>query len=68
MCFDFYFGVVIYRTHIIAQYKNMFDIADIHGDRKGRSGLFGHPIYARYHRHLRQDDACVKWRMNNNKE
>jgi hypothetical protein len=26
---------VIYRGHIIAQYKNIDDIADIHGDRRG---------------------------------
>jgi hypothetical protein len=35
MCFYFYFGVVMYRGHIIAQCKNMFDIADIHGDKRG---------------------------------
>jgi hypothetical protein len=25
----------MYRGHTIAQYKNMFDIADIYGDRRG---------------------------------
>jgi hypothetical protein len=35
MCFDFCFSVVLYRGHIIAQYKNMCDIADIYGDRNG---------------------------------
>jgi hypothetical protein len=35
ICFGFYFGVVIYLGHTIAQYKNIFDIADIYGDRRG---------------------------------
>jgi hypothetical protein len=35
MWFDFCFAVVMYRGHIIAQYKNIFNIADIHGDRRG---------------------------------
>jgi hypothetical protein len=35
----------MYQGHIIVQDKNMFDIADIYGDRRG-SGLFGHYIYS----------------------
>jgi predicted oxidoreductase len=34
---------MMYRGYIIAQYKNMFDIADIYGDRKW-SELFGDPV------------------------
>jgi hypothetical protein len=33
----------MYRRHIIAQFKNMFDIADIYGERR-RSGLVGNPL------------------------
>jgi hypothetical protein len=29
ICFGFCFGIMMYRGHIISQYKNMFDIADI---------------------------------------
>jgi hypothetical protein len=42
MWFDFCFAVVMYRGHIIAQYKNIFDIADIHGDRR-RAWTFSTP-------------------------
>jgi hypothetical protein len=32
------FAIVMYRGYIIAQYKNMFDIADIDADRRERPG------------------------------
>jgi hypothetical protein len=38
MCFGFCFGAVMYRGRIIAEYKNIFDIAVIaviYGDRRG---------------------------------
>jgi hypothetical protein len=35
MCFGFRFTVVMYRGHILAGWENIFDIADIDGNRMG---------------------------------
>jgi hypothetical protein len=34
----------VWRGHILAQYKNMFDIVDIYGDRGGGVGIFRYLI------------------------
>jgi hypothetical protein len=49
MCFGFRFTVVMYRGDILAEWENIFDIADIDGNRRGGgggggSGLFLPPI------------------------
>jgi hypothetical protein len=44
ICFGFCFGVVMYRGHIIAQYKNIFDIADIYGERRAVRNLPSIPL------------------------
>jgi hypothetical protein len=44
MCFGFRFTVVMYRGHILGERENIFDIADIDGNRRGGSGLFLPPI------------------------
>jgi hypothetical protein len=41
--FDLCFPDVMYRGDILAQYKNMFDIAHIDGNRSGRD--FFYPLY-----------------------
>jgi hypothetical protein len=43
MCFGFRFTIVMYPGHILAEWENIFDIADIDGNRRG-SGLFLPPI------------------------
>jgi hypothetical protein len=40
MCFGFRFTVVMYRGHIPAERENIFDIADIDGNRRGGQDFF----------------------------
>jgi hypothetical protein len=44
MCFRFRFTVVMYRGHILAEWENILDIADIDGHRRGGQDFF----YPRY--------------------
>jgi hypothetical protein len=37
---------VIYRGHIIAEYKNMLDMTNIYGDRKGVRTFWTYHIYS----------------------
>jgi hypothetical protein len=45
MCFGFRFTVVMYRGHILAGWENIFDIADIDGNRRGGQDFYYPPIF-----------------------